>query len=110
MRLLCEMQSHIGVRGTPRDKATIEHLDHRPPFRWKHGLRAKGIVICCASCNASRGAKTHDAWFRSAYCIDLGISAITVAEPVRTFLAMRVSDTETPSSTEPPPTPLGFEP
>ena len=82
-----EMRIYVGVRGTRSDMATIEHLNHRPPFHWKDGLEADGIVICCGSCNASRGAKTHVEWFRSRYCLERAINSDTVAEPVRAYLS-----------------------
>jgi hypothetical protein len=82
----CEMHLYVGVRGTRSDKATVEHLDHRPPFHWKDGLKADGIAICCGSCNASRGAKTHAEWFRSQYCLERAINFDTVAEAVRAYL------------------------
>jgi hypothetical protein len=81
-----EMKAHIGERGTPRDKATIEHLSFDGPFRWRYGLQREDIVICCCSCNASRGKKRLNEWFRSGYCIERGINESTVAEPVRYFL------------------------
>ena len=84
---LREMQTYVGVRGTRPDMATIEHLSHEPPFYWKDGLKAEGIAICCGSCNASRGAKTHEEWFQSQYCLERGINFETVAEPVRVFLS-----------------------
>lgn len=82
----CEMRAHIGVRGTPPDKATIEHLDHRPPFHWKDGLKADGIAICCGRCNSSRGVKTHADWFQLPYCSERNINADTVADVVKDYL------------------------
>ncbi|MGE0205782.1 MAG: hypothetical protein AB7E70_03020 [Hyphomicrobiaceae bacterium] len=81
-----QMQLHQGVRGSPPDKATIEHLDEHPPFFWDDGLKADGIVICCGSCNSSRGTKSHEQWFLSKYCIERNINADTVAEPVKAYL------------------------
>src|SRR5712691_8493789 len=78
----CEMRLHHGVVGSPRDKATIEHLNHRRPFYWKDGLEADGIAICCQSCNSSRGQKTHAQWFKSKYCVERSINPDTVAAPV----------------------------
>ena len=69
-----------------RDSATIEHLNSEPPFHWCHGLREDGIVMCCGSCNSSRGIKKLNEWFKSQYCIDRKINADTVAEPVKRYL------------------------
>jgi hypothetical protein len=66
--------------------ATIEHLNFDPPFYWREGLQANDIVMCCGSCNSSRGVKTLTEWFRASYCIDRNINARTVAAPVRSYL------------------------
>lgn len=71
-----------------KDSATIEHLNCEPPFHWSDGLREDGIVMCCASCNSSRGAKTLAKWFESQYCINRNINADTVAEPVKIYLQL----------------------
>jgi hypothetical protein len=47
----------------PHDSATIEHLNFDGPFYWGRGLRAADIVMCCGSCNSSRGRKTLPEWF-----------------------------------------------
>jgi len=73
--------------GTKRsDWATIEHLNRLGPFYWEDGLQAQHIVICCHSCNSSRGAKKLAIWFGSSYCIERNITARTVAHPVRVYL------------------------
>lgn len=69
-----------------RDSVTIEHLSPDPPFHWSDGMRADNIVLCCGSCNSSRGAKKLIDWFKSPYCIAGNINANTVAEPVRNYL------------------------
>ena len=80
------MKEHSRFRGCKKDKATIEDLNFDGPFYWDEGLKVEDIVICCASCNASRGDKPLHAWFESAYCIARGISAATVAAPVKEYL------------------------
>lgn len=82
----CEMKEHLDVRGTPSDKATIEHLREGGPFYWKDGLQEEDVVICCGRCNASRGKKSLNDWFSSTYCLGRGINEQTVAEPVRKYL------------------------
>ena len=73
-------------KGAYQDKATIEHLNCNPPFYWKEGLKKSGIVICCGSCNSSRGKKTLLDWFKTSYCLDRNINKDTVAEPVKKYL------------------------
>ncbi len=76
------MRSYRHTRGTPSDKATLEHLKYRGPVDWGEGLERsglQGIAICCGSCNSSRGNKPLAAWFKSAYCAEYGINAQTVA-------------------------------
>jgi hypothetical protein len=81
-----EMKAYAGVKGTPRDKATIEHLSFDGPFYWRDALDWNDVVVCCGSCNSSRGKKRLIDWFRSSYCIERGISASAVAQPVKGFL------------------------
>lgn len=39
------------------DWATIEHIDHLPPFRYRDGQTEADFAIACLSCNSRRGAK-----------------------------------------------------
>ena len=80
------MQAHLGLRGCKGDKATIEHLNWEGPFYWSDGLKEEDLVICCGSCNSSRGKKTLRVWFASTYCVQRGISASTVADEVKRYL------------------------
>ncbi len=66
--------------------ATIEHLNFDGPFYWREGLRADDIVLCCGSCNSSRGKKKLTDWFATPYCSHKNINAKTVAAPVRSYL------------------------
>lgn len=59
------------------------------PFYWKDGLQIEEVVICCGSCNSSRGIKKIRDWFRTKYCIDKNINENTVADPVRKYLNRR---------------------
>lgn len=69
-------------RGTStRDWATIEHLNHLPP--WDN---PETIAICCGSCNSSRGPKPILEWFASDYCRERGIGPTTVAQPVLDYI------------------------
>jgi hypothetical protein len=80
------MQEHTGVKGSPRDKATIEHLNLDGPFYWAKGLKEEDLVLCCGSCNSSRGQKILIEWFASEYCKQKGITANTVADEVKQYL------------------------
>lgn len=63
------------------DWATIEHLNHLPP--WDN---LKTIAICCSSCNSSRGNKLITEWFKSSFCKEKCIAAQTVAQPVLSYI------------------------
>jgi len=77
------MEAYPRTRGTPRDKATIEHLNHRA--RWGESSLGN-LAICCGACNASRSNLSLVAWLASPYCEELGINIRTVAPVVRRFL------------------------
>jgi len=66
------------------DWATIEHLNHRPPWN-----NPETIAICCGSCNSSRGDKPLPKWLESRYCQERNISLATVARPVQQYLRKR---------------------
>jgi len=67
--------------GFKGDWATIEHLNHLPPWN-----NPDTVAICCGSCNSSRGALPIFQWFKKSYCINKGISIETVASPVRDYV------------------------
>ncbi len=77
-------------RSRSGDSATIEHLNREGPFYWADGLRHADIVICCGACNSSRGVKLLQDWFDSPYCTERAITALTVSEPVRNYLARKL--------------------
>ena len=68
------------------DWATIEHLSSEAPFYWKDGMKSSNIVICCGSCNSSRGVKKLSDWFKMQYCVERNINETSVAEPVKEYL------------------------
>jgi len=76
-----EMKKYDHVKGTPHDKATIEHLNTEKP--WDN---PSTVVICCGSCNSSRGKKELVDWFKGEYCIKKKINKNEVAEPVKNYL------------------------
>ena len=75
------------VANCSKDCATIEHLNLGGPFYWSHGLQEEDIVLCCGSCNSSRGIQTLTDWFRTPYCIEKNVNPITVSAPVRSYLS-----------------------
>jgi hypothetical protein len=60
--------------------ATIEHLDHLPPFPYREGQTADDFAIACGSCNSSRRDKPL--WV---FIAKRGI-ADTIAPVIRAFL------------------------
>jgi len=67
--------------GSRKDWATIEHLNHLPP--WDNPFT---VAICCGSCNSSRGNKKLLDWFEILYCIEKNINYNTVAQPVKDYI------------------------
>jgi hypothetical protein len=82
----CRKAMNSEYAGNHRDYATIEHLNFDGPFYWDDGLQAEDIVMCCGSCNSSRGFKELPHWFASPYSKSRNISGHTVAEPVKQYL------------------------
>ena len=83
-----KMKAYANVKGCHEDKATLEHLNCRGPYKWKgrSGVKESDLVMCCGSCNSSRGRKTLPVWFKSEYCIDRNINEQTVAQQVKDYL------------------------
>jgi hypothetical protein len=77
---------HPFVSTNRNDCATIEHLNYDGPFYWREGLRADDLVLCCWTCNSSRGSKTLPDWFKTPYCVKRNINSSTVARPVKSYL------------------------
>jgi len=69
-----------------QDSATIEHLNFDGPFYWNDGLQIEDIVICCGSCNSSRGIKKLQDWFKTKYCVEKNINKDTVSNQVKEYL------------------------
>jgi hypothetical protein len=82
------MKEYGQVKGCPSDKATIEHLNRNGPIYWWKGLLEEDLVLCCGSCNSSRGTKRLVDWFKSRYCVQKGITASVVADEVKRYLLM----------------------
>jgi hypothetical protein len=58
-----EMKDYPHTKGTPRDKATWEHIDNDGPSDSE-----LNVARCCAACNASKGTKKLADWLESPYC------------------------------------------
>jgi len=69
------------IGGSRKDWATIEHLNHLPP--WDN---SDTVAFCCGSCNSSRGNKKIIDWFKTSYCIGKNINFDTVAKPVKKYI------------------------
>ncbi|HEC30703.1 MAG TPA: HNH endonuclease [Candidatus Yonathbacteria bacterium] len=67
--------------GSRKNWATIEHLNHLPPWN-----NPNTVAFCCGSCNSSRSNKKIVDWFKTPYCIERNISFDTVAEPVKEYI------------------------
>jgi len=67
--------------GCRKDWATIEHLNHLPPWN-----NPSTVAICCGSCNSSRGNKKLLDWFKTLYCVEKNINYNTIAHPVRDYI------------------------
>lgn len=46
-------------------------------------ITRENIALCCIGCNASKGAKSLQAWFSSRYCDERGTRLETVARVVQ---------------------------
>jgi len=67
-----------------------ERVGDRPS--WEHiindtkVINRENIVLCCRSCNSSKGARPLSIWLESAYCKRKGIDKNTVATVVKMAL------------------------
>lgn len=65
---------------------------HKTRSTWEHivnDIRINGpdnIVLCCGSCNASKGAKSLIEWLNGKYCTTKGITKDNVATVVKAYL------------------------
>ena len=75
-----------------KNSATIENLNHRQDWNSVESYVRRGlpvdeiIVICCRSCNSSRGAKKIIDWFDSKYCLEKNICIDTVVPTVKNYI------------------------
>ena len=69
------------VSNPRKDWYSIEHLNYLPPWN-----NPETVVICCWSCNSSRGSKKIRNWFKTPYCLLRNINERTVTETVRNYI------------------------
>jgi hypothetical protein len=63
------------------DWATIEHLDHLPPFPYRKGQTSDDFAIACGGCNSSRRDKPLAVWVAKKGIAD------TVAPVIKAWLS-----------------------
>src|SRR5580692_10167829 len=80
MRLLPKGDGSSDLHAQSLQLATIEHLDHLPPFPYREGQTTDDFAIACGSCNSSRRAKPL--WV---FIAKRGI-ADTIAPVIKAFL------------------------
>jgi 5-methylcytosine-specific restriction endonuclease McrA len=74
------LKEYRGIIGTPKDKATFEHIDNDGPSeKWN-------VAMCCQSCNSSKKERRLKEWLNSSYCKKKNITREKVAQIVREFL------------------------
>ncbi len=66
-----------------RDKASWEHINNKAK-----DIEKWNIVLCCRSCNSSKGAKKLLDWFKSSYCLEKNINKRTIAKIVREYIKL----------------------
>ena len=68
---------------------SIEHKSKKTKPTWEHIVNdirinsVDNIALCCTSCNASKGAKLLEDWFKGKYCNTKRITNSTVAEVIK---------------------------
>jgi hypothetical protein len=78
----------------PMVNAVESGVSRRAVATWEHIVNdarivtRENIALCCAGCNASKGAKPLAVWLQSSYCRERGITADTVAAIARVALNM----------------------
>lgn len=71
----------FGSCGTRKSKASWEHITNDARI-----VTPENIVLCCVSCNASKGAKALNDWLLSSYCKSKKITEATVSPVVQRAL------------------------
>lgn len=63
------------------DRPSWEHIVNDAQI-----ITRENIVLCCRSCNSSKGTKSLKTWLESSYCKKHGITKDSVARVVRQLL------------------------
>ncbi len=79
-----KMRQHRQAKGPRSKTATIEHIDNDGSL-----IDENNIVMCCTSCNSSKGVKKIVDWFDSPYCKEKNINKGTVAPFIRKYIKNR---------------------
>ncbi|MBQ6057308.1 MAG: HNH endonuclease [Treponema sp.] len=79
---LHKMYKNCVYCGKPlNNNSTIEHIDNNV-----NNISLNNIVLCCRSCNSSKGNKNLKDWLNSEYCRINNISCNTVADVIKNCL------------------------
>jgi len=73
--------AYCGVQFTENTKPTWEHI-----INDENIITYENIVLCCRSCNSSKGAKELSTWLKSRYCNEHKITRDTVSDIVKRAL------------------------
>ncbi|MDO8553468.1 MAG: HNH endonuclease signature motif containing protein [Candidatus Micrarchaeota archaeon] len=65
---------HKIFNNSSKDRATWEHVDNN-----SKNITESNIALCCASCNSSKSAKSLEAWLKSDYCKNRGITKSSIS-------------------------------
>ncbi len=68
-------------RADSRRKVSWEHIDND-----ENHICEENVVLCCKSCNSSKGAKTLSEWLDSPFCEKNKITPSTMSEIIRRYL------------------------
>ena len=63
------------------DMASWEHINNKAK-----DIEKWNIVLCCRSCNSSKGTKKLVDWLNSSYCIKKNINKKTVANIIKKYI------------------------
>jgi len=72
---------HVKFQSNPKDRASWEHIDNDAG-----NVTKENIVLCCSSCNSSKGVKSLWDWLESNYCKRKGITDKSVAEVIKEWI------------------------
>ena len=63
------------------DMASWEHVNNKAK-----DIENWNIVLCCRSCNSSKGIKQLENWFETIYCLNKNINKKTVADIIKKYI------------------------